>query len=549
MKFWLSLPLLLPRHGFGLATIGRAAARGRAFSGKRLEYAPYSANTQAAATSWSPKRIEIVSSTLDEFDGSLIIIPMIQREDGEIISEFDEYAQSVDAATEGAVSELVAAEEFKGKAGSSAVLRLPKLRIALFGLGDKASSAAIGKYITDMSKAHKANVIGIGGSSLGDDYEKLYTACFEASYVDNRFRTGDAVIEPPPLEKIVFFNHHHHQEENAALSTAHAIACGVGLARDVVNAPANVVTPKSLAGVALDLAQAYPHLLSCKILDAQECEKRKMGAYLGVAKGSAPESSEAQFIHLTYTGPSSKDTSTTLAMIGKGLTYDSGGYNIKPSAGGMIEKMKFDMGGSAAVLGTAKSLAEMKLKDCTVHFIVAACENMIGPHAMRPGDILTASNGRTIEVINTDAEGRLTLADALIYAESECKPDAIVDLATLTGAMIIALGEKCAGLFTPNDDLATELTDAAHSAGEKLWRMPLETEYSDQLKSKIADLKNVGGRPAGSITAALFLKEFVSKDLPWAHMDIAGPVWDTKDDTATGYGVKTLVAWARARSS
>jgi leucyl aminopeptidase len=238
-----------------------------------------------------------------------------------------------------------------------------------------------------------------------------------------------------------------------------------------------------------------------------------------------------------------------LALIGKGLTFDSGGLNIK-GAGSGIEGMKMDMGGAAAILGAAKAIAQLQ-PDVEVHFISAVTENMISGRAMHPGDILKASNGKTIEVNNTDAEGRLTLADALVFAE-KLGVDAIVDLATLTGACVIALGDDIAGLWSTDDAVATQLTQAGEMAGEKIWRMPMEERYFEGLKSPLADMKNTGPRPGGSITAALFLKQFV-KETPWAHIDIAGPVWTDKENGynnagATGYGVRTLVNWVISSS-
>ena len=203
--------------------------------------------------------------------------------------------------------------------------------------------------------------------------------------------------------------------------------------------------------------------------------------------------------------------------------------------------------GAAATLGCAAAVASLDVPDCEIHFIVAACENMISGEAVRPGDVLTASNGKTIEVANTDAEGRLTLADALVYAE-KLKPEAIVDLATLTGACIVALGDDVAGVFTQSDELATELSSASKKAREQVWRMPLPDAYEEQIKSKIADLVNVGPRAGGAITAALFLGHFVD-DVPHAHVDIAGPVWSGKDSCATGFGAKTMAAWVEARAA
>ncbi len=325
-----------------------------------------------------------------------------------------------------------------------------------------------------------------------------------------------------------------------AIAEINPICEGVKLARELVAAPPNFLTPSQLAKEAEKLAIEFG--LDLKILDQKECEKEGMGAYLAVAKGSDLKPS---FIHLKY---SPKITKNKIVLIGKGLTFDSGGYNLKVGAS-QIEKMKYDMGGSASVLGAARAIAELKPINTEVHFIVAACENMINGSALHPGDIVKASNGKTIEVNNTDAEGRLTLADALVYA-CKLQPDAIVDLATLTGACVIALGDEIAGLWTDNDQLSEQLISAANKAGEGIWRMPMQDSYKAGIKSSIADLQNTGPRPGGSITAALFLKEFVKSSIPWAHIDIAGTCWTEKDRDltpkgATGYGVRTLVNWIR----
>jgi len=261
-----------------------------------------------------------------------------------------------------------------------------------------------------------------------------------------------------------------------------------------------------------------------------------MGAYLAVSQGACEP---PKFIHLTYKPKG--EVKKKVAVIGKGLTFDSGGYNLKAGPGSMIEMMKFDMGGSAATLGAAKAVGALQPDGVEAHFIVASCENMVSAEAMRPGDILTASNGKTIEVINTDAEGRLTLADALIYAEETVGAEEIVDIATLTGAMIVALGPLYAGFWTSDDEMTESLKESFKTTGEKAWHMPLAMEYAEALKSPIADLKNIGGKGGGSITAALFLKEFVKK-AKWAHVDVAGPVWSDKSG-ATGYGVKSLTDW------
>lgn len=310
------------------------------------------------------------------------------------------------------------------------------------------------------------------------------------------------------------------------------------LARELVAAPANEVTPITMAETAQTIATDYG--LQVEILEKSDCEKLGMGAFLGVAQAS---DLPPKFIHLTYKPQGTPKRK--LAIIGKGLTFDSGGLNIK-GAGSGIETMKIDMGGSAATFGAAKAIGQLK-PDVEVHFISAVTENMISGHAMHPGDVLKASNGKTIEVNNTDAEGRLTLADALVFAD-KLGVDAIVDLATLTGACVVALGNDIAGMFSPHDDLAKQLETAGEQAGEQFWRMPMEERYFEGLKSGIADMKNTGPRPGGSITAALFLKQFVKDTPAWAHLDVAGPVWADKDNGvnntgATGFAVRTLVNW------
>ncbi len=333
--------------------------------------------------------------------------------------------------------------------------------------------------------------------------------------------------------------------KNDSFKKINAICSGVELARQLVAAPPNNVTPLELANTAKELSNRFN--IEAKILDKKDCEEKQMGAFLAVAKGS---DLEPKFIHITYKSQSTPKRK--LVFIGKGLTFDSGGYNLKVGAS-QIEMMKYDMGGSAAVLGAARAIGEIAPKDIEVHFLVATCENMINGSAVHPGDIVKASNGKTIEINNTDAEGRLTLADALVYG---CKldPDLIVDLATLTGACVIALGEEIAGLWSNNDHLAKELLLCAEETGEGLWRMPLRNSYKEGLKSSLADMKNTGPRAGGSITAALFLQDFVKDDIAWAHIDIAGTCWTEKNQGinpsgATGYGVRTLVNLACKNSN
>lgn len=319
---------------------------------------------------------------------------------------------------------------------------------------------------------------------------------------------------------------------------ATAVMKGVTLARDLVNAPPQDMHPEQLAQTARDIAKASKGRIKVKILEREDCEKLGMGAYLAVAQGSV---FPPRFIHLTYTPE--KPSKKSVAVVGKGITFDSGGLSLKPADAMMT--MKCDMSGAAAVLGFFAAVTALAPK-MTVHGVIAAAENMPSGNAYRPGDILRASNGKTIEVLNTDAEGRLTLADALDYAV-KLQPQTVVDLATLTGACVVALGEEVAGLMCNDEDLAVAMLAAANRAGEKLWEMPLEPRYRSLIESDVADLRNIAtSRYGGSLTAGLFLREFVA-DVPWAHLDIAGPAFAERPMSSyigkggTGYGVRTLV--------
>ncbi|ACK70215.1 Leucyl aminopeptidase [Gloeothece citriformis PCC 7424] len=446
----------------------------------------------------------------------------------------------------GTLQELITEEEFEAKTGTSAVTRLgkdsPIRKLILVGLGKPEdfklhSLRNAAANIARSAKKLKIKTLGISLPVFNNAPTLTTGAIVEgvllALHTDLRFKSEPedkgAKLETVDLLGLA--------GQETAINQAQIICDGVILARELVNGPANSVTPITMAQTAETLASDYG--LTLTILEQEDCEKLGMGAYLGVAKAS---DLPPKFIHLTYKPEGTPKRK--LAIVGKSLTFDSGGLNIKVSGSG-IETMKMDMGGGAATLGAAKAIAQLK-PDVEVHFICAATENMISGKAMHPGDILTASNGKTIEVNNTDAEGRLTLADALVFAE-QLEVDAIVDLATLTGACIIALGDDISGLWSPNEELATQLKTAAELAGEKFWQMPLEEKYFEGMKSPIADMKNTGPRAGGSITAALFLKQFI-KETPWAHLDIAGPVWTDKEGGinntgATGFPVRTLVNW------
>jgi len=447
------------------------------------------------------------------------------------------------------LSDWLKQKPFSGKPGDC--VSLPLLRsdctaLVLVGLGEASS---VDRDRLRLAAAAAARAAQGQGGTLGlllpwssDTPEEDAAAAAEAVrlalYSDERFRSKP---EPSPKPDQLELLGSLPGGLSHGLEAVHPVCAGVELARELVAAPPNSVTPAELARTASHLA--HEHGLELTILERSDCEERGMGSFLSVCQGS---DMDPKFIHLTYRPNDA--ASKRLVLVGKGLTFDSGGYNLKVGAA-QIDMMKFDMGGSAAVFGAMRAIAELRPAGVEVHMLVASCENMINGSAVHPGDIVTASNGTTIEINNTDAEGRLTLADALVYA-CKLKPDAIVDLATLTGACVIALGDEIAGLWSGDDSLSSQLEMAAQAAGEGLWRMPLHSPYRKGLKSLLADMKNTGPRPGGSITAALFLKEFVDGGIPWAHIDIAGTVWSDKGrgldpSGATGYGVRTLVNWIR----
>ena len=326
-----------------------------------------------------------------------------------------------------------------------------------------------------------------------------------------------------------------------AWNIARSVADGVDFARDLVNEPANILGPVEFAARLSQLADLG---LEVEVLDEKALRRQKMGALLGVSQGSARP---PRVVVMRWKGGREKDK--PVAFIGKGVVFDTGGISIKPSAG--MEDMKGDMGGAAAVAGALRALAARKAK-ANVVGIVGLVENMPDGNAQRPGDIVTSMSGQTIEVINTDAEGRLVLADVMTYLQKTEQPSAMIDLATLTGAILVALGNHHAGLFANNDELAQALTEAGTATGEKVWRMPLSPDYDKLIDSKFADMKNTGGRYGGSITAAQFLARFVEKDTPWAHLDVAGtamgsPSSETNQSWGSGFGVRLLDQLVRSR--
>jgi leucyl aminopeptidase len=376
----------------------------------------------------------------------------------------------------------------------------------------KAAVAAGVGAVKGLGVKHLAVAVA-GGEPLQDaQAEALVAAVSDAVYVYRA--TKPSAGEAPKLQKVSLVCGK--AEGNAlgkALARGKAIANGVTLARECANRPGNHCTPTYLAEQAKALAKAFG--LKVEVLERKDVEKLGMGSFVAVAQGS---DEPLKFIVLRYEGAGKSQA--PVVLVGKGITFDTGGISIKPSA--EMDEMKFDMGGAASVLGTFRAVAELKPKINLVG-LIPSCENMPSGKAVKPGDVVTSLSGQTIEILNTDAEGRLILCDALTYAE-RFKPAVVVDIATLTGACVIALGHHNSGLFTPDDDLATELLAASRKALDPLWRMPLDEEYDEALKSNFADMANVGSRAGGAITAAMFLKRFTGK-YRWAHVDIAGTAW------------------------
>ncbi|MCX7982104.1 MAG: leucyl aminopeptidase [Syntrophales bacterium] len=345
----------------------------------------------------------------------------------------------------------------------------------------------------------------------------------------------------PDVEEVIFVEPRRSQlnQLKEHLRETQVICEAVLFARDLISAPANDMTPTILGNKAKELAKKLERV-KCRVLGREEIERLGMNAFLGVAKGSHEP---PRFIIMEYKG--GKSSESPVVLVGKGLTFDSGGISLKPAE--KMEEMKSDMSGAAAVIATIKAIAELGWP-INVVALVAATENLPGGSALKPGDVLKSYAGKTIEVINTDAEGRLTLADALSYA-AEYKPSAIIDIATLTGACIVALGEQLIGLMGTDENLKSKIKEAADETGEFVWELPLWEPYEEQIKSDVADVKNTGGRPAGTITAGLFLRKFVG-DFPWVHLDIAGCAWQNKDRPyipkgAAGIGVRLLTHFLR----
>jgi leucyl aminopeptidase len=463
-------------------------------------------------------------------------------------------AAAADRAARGRLSAVLARGDLSAKAGSTLLLHgvagLAAERILLVGLGQQnefgetayrdavrgAAAALIERgagdavlYLTDLKVGRRTAAWNIRHAALG---------LRDAFYRFDQLKTQKKA-PVPALAAVTLATQAGAvtEQARATLREAAATADGVALARTLGNLPPNICTPSYLADQARKLARQFK--LGLEVLERRDMERLGMGALLSVTRGSRQP---PKLIVLRYAGGAKKDP--PLVLVGKGITFDTGGISLKPA--GEMDEMKFDMSGAGSVLGALRALAGMKAP-VNVVGVVPACENMPGGAASRPGDVVKTMSGQTVEILNTDAEGRLILCDALTYAE-RLKPDAVVDIATLTGACVIALGHVATGLFANDQKLADALRAAGDDAWDRVWPMPLWEDYQEQLRSNFADMANIGGRPAGSVTAACYLARFAKK-LRWAHLDIAGTAWKSgRDKGSTGRPVPLLVRFALARA-
>jgi len=453
-------------------------------------------------------------------------------------------ASKVDELSGGAVSNILKKGDFKG--GVAETLMLFDLaekgleRVLLVGCGDasEVDAEAFGKINDAVAAAlKKLNVSKVfnGISEIEADaywsVRRTVQSYESGAYSFDQLKASKPDDkEPADIELSSYVAEGSEVEGNAAIAHGLAITAGMSICRDVMNLPPNICNPRYLADQATELA-SYDNV-EVDIVGEDQMRELKMGSYLAVGQGSANESVMSV---IKYAGADDKNAKP-IVLVGKGLTFDSGGISIKPSAN--MDEMKYDMGGAASVLGTMKAIVELQLP-VNVIGVLAGCENMPGGNAYRPGDVLTTMAGKTVEVVNTDAEGRLVLCDALTYVE-RFEPECVIDVATLTGACMVALGKRDSGLFTDNDDLAASLLQASQSSHDYLWRLPLHKSHKKELESPFADICHAGGRFGGAITAAAFLWEFTD-NYPWVHLDIAGTAWVSgKNKGATGRPVPLL---------
>ena len=454
---------------------------------------------------------------------------------------------SLDAPLASALTDALAEGDLTLKAGKCLYLHRPAgvkaPRVVFAATGSdtvKAFRAAVVAGINAVkgSGAKQVAVALAGAGRLTDAHaESLVTAARECTYLYRYTKPSAAAASKLDTVTLVCAKADA-KAVQLGLARGHAVAAGVALARESANRPANHCTPTDLAEQAKKLGKEFG--LRVEVLDRKDCEKLGMGSFLAVAQGSTEP---LRFIVARYDGAAK--SRPPVVLVGKGITFDTGGISLKPGA--EMDEMKYDMGGAASVLGTLRAVAELKPK-LNLVCLIPSCENMPAGNAVKPGDVVTSMSGQTIEILNTDAEGRLILCDALTYAE-RFKPAVVVDVATLTGACVVALGHHHSGLFTADDKVAEQMLAASRAGLDPCWRMPLDEEYDEGLKSNFADMGNIGGRAGGAITAAMFLRRFTGK-YPWAHLDIAGTAWKSgAAKGATGRPVALLTHFVLAQAA
>lgn len=463
-------------------------------------------------------------------------------------------AELIDKAADGYISDLIRRGDMEGKSGSTLLLHnVPGTlcdRVLLVGLGkekefrEKEFAGAVRVAVKTLNETGAFDAsfflteIAVKKRSIGWRVRQTVIAALEATYRFDNFKSKKDEVRRP-LRKLTLAVERRNELAPAeeALQQGLAISEGVAFARNLGNTPPNVCNPSWLAAEASAMAKEFK--LGCQVLEAADMEKLGMYSLLSVARGSHQP---PKLIVLTYKG--SKATEKPIVLVGKGITFDTGGISLKPAA--EMDEMKYDMCGAAGVLGTMKAVARMGLP-INLTVLVPTTENMPGGNATRPGDIVTSMSGQTIEILNTDAEGRLILCDALTYAE-RFEPETVIDVATLTGACVVALGQVASGLFANKDGLARDLIEAGDESHDRAWHMPLWDDYQELLKSPFADMANIGGRYAGAVTAACFLSRFTKK-YEWAHIDIAGTAWKSgADKGATGRPVPLLTHYLLQRA-
>ena len=461
-------------------------------------------------------------------------------------------AQALDKASRGRIAALLKQGDFEAKAGSTLMLYdlagIVAKRVLLVGLGTMGDTGA--KEFREGARGAVRAVMEAGieeaafyfadasvdGHDASWSATQVAIACLETTYRFDRLKSK-ARHARKPFKRVIIASLRESKTAAKAIERGVAIGEGVNLARDLGNLPPNICTPTYLADQARALGKA--HKLKVTVLDRKDMEKLGMGSLLSVSDGSRQP---PKLITLEYNGGPKKQK--PVVLVGKGITFDTGGISLKPAA--EMDEMKYDMSGAGSVLGTMSAVAAMKLP-LNVIGVVPTTENMPGGNATRPGDIVTSMSGQTIEILNTDAEGRLILCDALTYSE-RFDPAAVIDIATLTGACVIALGHVASGLFANDDRLADEVAAAGQKSWDRVWHMPAWDDYQEQLKSNFADMANIGGRPAGSVTAACFLARFAKK-FKWAHLDIAGTAWKSgREKGSTGRPVPLLTQFLMTRA-